>query len=472
MSTLTDLTTIRRAPASRSKNLVRSIRTQENEPFRTRSLTLPGLLLVGDVSALTTAAVTLRSSVLLAVLFVATFVVVAASNALYRPRLSLSLLDDLPKLLTGWLAASAVILTAGNFVDGSTGLVLAAAAVPALVLSRIGCYALARHLRSTGVVAHRTLILGTSETGQNVAQVLREHPVYGLRPLGFLGSRTELEAATTRPLPVLGDPSDLARVVQDQQVGVVVLAYEHSDVDLVPLIRSCHRLQCELFLIPRFSELHSISDNTEMIWGVPMVRLRRAAHRTFSWRFKRILDVAVASTALVLLAPLLAVISLAVRREGGPGIIFRQTRVGIDGRTFDLLKFRSMRPADETESETNWSIAQDDRVGPVGRFLRRSSLDELPQLVNIVRGDMAIVGPRPERPYFVEQFRSLYPSYGSRDRVPSGLTGWAQVHGLRGETSVDERAEFDNFYIENWSLWLDVKIMMKTVSSVFSSPGA
>jgi lipopolysaccharide/colanic/teichoic acid biosynthesis glycosyltransferase len=136
------------------------------------------------------------------------------------------------------------------------------------------------------------------------------------------------------------------------------------------------------------------------------------------------------------------------------------------------MKFRSLRPLDESESQTQWNIAHDDRLGPVGRFLRVSSIDELPQLFNILRGDMSFVGPRPERPHFVEQFDQLYRGYSARHRVPSGLTGWAQVHGLRGDTSIDARARFDNFYIENWSLWLDLKILLRTVVSVFKAPGA
>jgi exopolysaccharide biosynthesis polyprenyl glycosylphosphotransferase len=210
----------------------------------------------------------------------------------------------------------------------------------------------------------------------------------------------------------------------------------------------------------------------DSIGDMPLVRLRRAAYRTGAWYLKRGFDALAAALAILVLSPLLLVCALAVRVEGGPGVIFRQQRVGRDGQLFWLLKFRSMRPVDDTESQTNWNIAQDDRLGPVGRFLRKSSIDELPQLFNILRGDMSFVGPRPERPHFVEQFGALYSGYEARHRVPSGLTGWAQIHGLRGDTSIDERARFDNFYIENWSLWLDLKILLRTVVSVFTSPGA
>ena len=201
------------------------------------------------------------------------------------------------------------------------------------------------------------------------------------------------------------------------------------------------------------------------------MRLRRATYRSPAWRVKRVVDILVSGLAILVIAPLLLLLAAAVRLDGGPGILFRQERVGVDGRHFDVLKFRSMRPVDDTESATNWSIAQDDRVSRLGRFLRMTSLDELPQLFNILRGDMSLVGPRPERPYFVDQFRGLYPSYEARHRVPSGLTGWAQVHGLRGDTSIADRARFDNYYIENWSLWLDLKIMLRTVSSVLRGAG-
>lgn len=146
--------------------------------------------------------------------------------------------------------------------------------------------------------------------------------------------------------------------------------------------------------------------------------------------------------------------------------------MGCDGRHFKLMKFRSLRPVDESEAATTWNISHDDRLGPVGRMLRVTSMDELPQMFNILRGDMSLVEPRPERPHFVAEFDQLYRGYNARHRVPSGLNGWAQVHGLRGDTSIKNRARFDNFYIENWSLWFDFKILLRTVVSIIKSPGS
>jgi len=168
----------------------------------------------------------------------------------------------------------------------------------------------------------------------------------------------------------------------------------------------------------------------------------------------------------------MALCALAVRWEGGPGVLFRQDRVGVDGRQITVLKFRSLRPVSDDESATRWSIADDARLGPVGRLLRSTSLDELPQLWNVITGAMSLVGPRPERPHFVEQFGARVPRYMARHRVPAGLTGWAQVHGLRGDTSIEHRAGFDNYYIENWSLWGDIKIMLRTLQQVLPGRGS
>jgi exopolysaccharide biosynthesis polyprenyl glycosylphosphotransferase len=184
-----------------------------------------------------------------------------------------------------------------------------------------------------------------------------------------------------------------------------------------------------------------------------------------------LLDIVISGVALLLLSPVMGACALAVRREGGPGVLFRQERVGLDGRVFEILKFRSLRPVDDTEHKVQWNISQDPRLGPVGRFLRSTSLDELPQLWNILAGHMSLVGPRPEREHFVAQFAKRIPRYTNRHRVPAGLTGWAQVNGLRGDTSIEDRASFDNYYIENWSLWGDIKIILRTVEQVLRRRG-
>ncbi|MEW1864538.1 sugar transferase [Streptomyces sp. NPDC088194] len=187
---------------------------------------------------------------------------------------------------------------------------------------------------------------------------------------------------------------------------------------------------------------------------------------------KRALDIVLAGLALTAAAPILAGCALAVRLADGPGVLFRQERIGLGGRPFTVLKFRTLRPADDHEAATLWSVAHDSRTSTVGRLLRRTSLDELPQLWNVLRGDMSMVGPRPERPFYVQKFSAELPGYQDRHRMPAGITGLAQVNGLRGDTSIPDRARFDNHYIESWSLWQDVAILVRTATSLFRFGGS
>ena len=436
---------------------------------------IPAFLVALDLVALVVAVAATgapgRGDVLLLGLVLALY----AAGGMYRCRLSLSVLDDAPALAgraltAAALATSADLLLTRSAADASlvaTGAVLAVV-VPAV---RAAGYVYVRAMRARESAAHPTLILGCGRVAGQLARVLTDHPEYGLRPIGFLDDEPLL-SRDERPVPVLGGTDRLVQVVRDFQVRNVVVAFGSArEREIVDVIRTCDRLECEIFFVPRLFELHTTSHDMDQVWGVPLVRLRRAAFRSPVWRLKRGLDVVVSGAALVLLAPLLLACALAVRIEGGRGILFRQERVGLDGRPFDLLKFRSLKPVDESESQTNWNISHDDRLGPVGRFLRQTSLDELPQLWNILRGDMTLVGPRPERPYFVKTFQEKFPRYTARHRVPAGLTGWAQIHGLRGDTSIEDRARFDNYYIENWSLWNDVKILLRTVSAVLRRSG-
>ena len=399
---------------------------------------------------------------------------------LYRSRLSMSALDDAPRLACGLFVAAGLSVLLAVVVSSTTDaaavldsrkLWFFALSVLAVILGRTIAYAGIRRLRTLGI-AHRTLIVGAGRVGSTITNVLQEHPEYGLLPIGFIDSDPLLKPADY-PVPVLGDHSSLPAILSKNRVRSVIIAFASPrEETMIDVIRDCDRMNCEIFVVPRLFEVHHVSNDMDYIWGMPLTRLRRGAHRSRSWPLKRLFDIATSSFALVVLSPLMAAVALAVRIEGGPGVLFHQVRLGIDGREFKVLKFRSLRPADDKESATNWNISHDDRLGPVGKVIRKASLDELPQLFNILRGEMSVVGPRPERPHFVQQFRSLHPRYYDRHRVPCGLTGWSQIHGLRGDTSISDRARLDNYYVENWSLWLDVKIILRTVSSVFTRAGS
>ena len=394
---------------------------------------------------------------------------VLASAGLYRQHLVLSVLDDVPAVVRAVVAGcGAGALTSGAVAGTLAGRPFAAAAVLALLgllVVRAATYARLRALRRRGA-RRRALVVGCGELGGRLAGLLRDSPELGLDPVGFV-DEAALLPPDQRPVPLLGRLRDLPAVLPKAAVDVVIVAFgDARESAAVDVLRSCDRLDVEVLVVPRFYELHSRSAADERLCGISLVRLRRPAFRAPTWPLKRVVDIVLSGAALLLLAPVLAVCTVAVRRESGAGVLFRQERIGLDGRPFTLLKLQSLRPASATESATRWSIVDDDRLGPVGRFLRATSLDEVPQLWNVLRGDMSLVGPRPERPHFVERFSLEHEEYAWRHRVPVGLTGWAQVNGLRGDTSIPDRARHDNDYVENWSLWWDLSILVRTVGAL------
>ncbi|GAA1839412.1 exopolysaccharide biosynthesis polyprenyl glycosylphosphotransferase [Pseudonocardia alni subsp. carboxydivorans] len=393
----------------------------------------------------------------------------------YRARLHLSVLDELPAVLGKLLIATAIVATliAPRYDSAdvvSTFLLNSAVVIGLVVLGRITVTTVIRWSRAVGRTRHRTVVVGAGSVAADLCRVLGAEPRYGLDVVGFVDDGGRGPAGSW--VPRLGDVDDLEQVVREQRISVVLVADgDISESHLVEAVRRPACVSCDLLVVPRLHHFQTRTVLPDHIGSIPIMRvLAPPVNGPGRW-IKRAFDIAVAAVTLVVLSPVLALCALAVRLEGGPGVIFRQPRVGRNGRTFDCLKFRSMRPVDDRESATQWSIAADDRVGPVGRLLRRTSLDELPQLWNILRGDMSLVGPRPERPHFVSRFSGEYDRYAYRHRVEVGLTGLAQVNGLRGDTSIFDRARYDNYYIENWSLWLDFKIMVRTFAEVLFARG-
>ncbi len=415
-----------------------------------------------------------------AAVFVGAVVVVDLLDRRHALRLSLSAVDDVPMLVVRGIIIAGTTMAVGLPVFGdrtpgahySAGLLVAALlyAAGAAVGRGVG-YAVLRRLQANGWLASPALVVGAGPVGAKIGRRLQEHPEYGLVPLGFV-DRSPSAPPCVLPAPLLGDVADLPRLIVEHGVHHVLVAFgKMRDVDMVDPLRACDRLDCEIFVVPRLFELGVAGSSAgDHLWGVPLIRLHRAAFRSHTWTLKRIFDIGFAAIALVLVSPLMLAIVLALRLEVGPKVLFRQVRIGLDGQPFELLKFRSLRRQREDEP-TGWSVVSADRIGPVGRFLRRSSLDELPQLWNVLRGQMSMVGPRPEQSHYVRQFASKCPRYRERLRVPAGVTGLAQVNDLRGATPIEDRVCFDNFYIEHWSLWQDVKILIRTVTSVVRMRG-
>ena len=398
----------------------------------------------------------------------AVFAALNRARGLYRPTLSGGALDELPPLLghsaVAWCAAAALFAERH---EPTRTLALVSAQTLLAVAARGTVHATRR--RAARRCPRPTLIVGTGPHAQRVAAMLAQHLEFGMRPVALVGPVPGRLPERTR-LPVLPLGDDLGRAVPPGGVRHVVFARQPQR----RLLRLFWERGCAVWWIePAPAGARGPGAPREShLWGYTCRRLdppRR--HRVARWG-KRGLDVVVAGTALVAVAPLLLLCALAVRIADGPGVIFRQERIGEDGRPFVILKFRSLRPADEREAATRWNISQDGRMSPVGRLLRRTSLDELPQLWNVLRGDMSLVGPRPERPHFVERFSRVYPGYADRHRMPVGLTGLAQVSGLRGDTSIEDRTRFDNLYIETWSLWQDIRIMLRTAAACLRLGGS
>lgn len=438
---------------------------------------LPALLVAADLLALAAAMAAVPLPASREAVFVATALLSRACLRLYRRRLHLSVLDELPRALGSVLIAAGALLAVAALAPVPTAtpprlLGLVAAFAAASLVAHAGIFATIRTIRRRRGATERTLIIGAGRVGTVLAHALLEHPELGMRPVGFADADA-LTAPQQLPLPVLAtDLSRLSRVLVDARATTVVIAFSADrESHLVDTVITAHQGGCDVLVVPRMFELHHDGPDVERVRGIPLIRLRPDPTLRPTWWVKRVLDVSIGVLGLVIVFPLLAVLALAALVESGRPVLFWQERVGLDHRLFRLCKFRSMRPRDETESATQWTIANDPRVGPVGRFLRRTSLDELPQLWNIARGDMSLVGPRPERAAFVRRFSHEHERYWARHRVPVGLTGLAQVNGLRGDTSIRERARYDDYYIADWSLWLDVKIVLLTVREVLRGGG-
>jgi exopolysaccharide biosynthesis polyprenyl glycosylphosphotransferase len=326
----------------------------------------------------------------------------------------------------------------------------AAALIPAVVLGRVLAYGALRNIRRSGRRLRSAVIIGKGDVADRLRAALAGAPAQGLELVGHVDGQ-----------------GDLDQVVRDTGANTMIVTWAGGDADLALRLRRITTRPLEIFVVPRLFELGSASGDarTQSCAGIPLTWLPRCDWRWEHVLVKRAFDLTVALVGLILSAPVSLLIAVAVKLTSPGPVLYRQVRVGNGGAEFEMLKFRSMRVA--TEAEFRQSGGGDPRVTGVGRIIRRLSLDELPQLWNVVRGDMSIVGPRPEQPYFVDECGLNVPGYHDRHRFKVGLTGWSQVNGLRGAgSSLTERANLDNYYIEHWSLWLDISIILRTLSAI------
>ena len=433
-------------------------------------------------------------SVLWTLLFTVGVLVLLAIGGAYRARFTLHLLDDIGLILgTTAIAAMGVTFVRELFTDTPDAADEAVRtwlfAATYLVAGRAGMDLVLSRMRRRGEYSEPALIVGAGHVGQLVATRLGERPEFGLRPVAFLDDHPlDFEREGMPPVlssgqkgPDIEDPeafSDrLESVIRQLDVGYVIVTFSLSSHEKeLALLRRCQELGVSVSLVPRLFE--GIPDQTrlERLGGLPLVSIHHTDPRGWQFAIKYAVDRTVATLALILVSPVLGLVALGTLLTAGRPVLFRQRRIGLDGRDFEMLKLRTMRAggsADELdEAQVEEGVAPggiegDDRRTRFGALMRRLSIDELPQLYNVVRGEMSLIGPRPERVAYAQYFDGMVRRYADRHRVKSGITGWAQVHGLRGNTSLADRVEWDNYYVENWSLWLDLQILVLTIPALF-----
>lgn len=412
----------------------------------------------------------------LAFLCAVVIMLVFALRRLYIPRRGFGRVDLLYQVSAavgiGWLAALSVTFFVYRALEPPRLMLVywAFLSIALVWVLRVVLDALLRDSHRSGRDLERVLIVGDGEQAQLVEAKIQAAPELGYRIVGFIGNGSP----DAKVQPVLGGLKDIPGVVREYAVGEVIIAWAGlSHPDLVELIAGCTQQRVDIKIFPDIFDLMAREVEASELTGLPLMRVRDVTLRGWMRFLKRALDVGLSWALLVVLSPFLLLMALLVKLTSPHGpILYVQERVGLDGKPFHMLKFRSMRPDAEVDSGPVWAVPNDARRTRLGQLIRRFSIDEVPQLINVLVGEMSLVGPRPERPEFVAQFANLVPRYRERHMEKAGMTGWAQVNGLRGQTSIVERTEYDLFYVETWSLAFDIKILLKTLAAVIRDRNA
>lgn len=317
-------------------------------------------------------------------------------------------------------------------------------------------------VRRRGVLRDNLLIIGSGRVTRDLAMRIQRRPEYGYNIVGVVTEKVKPKGQIGG-IPVIGLYPDIPSIIDTYGVEQVIIALPDAKrSEIVELVTLCQRGRVDIKVFPDIFAYIAGDMNVDDLDGTPLLTVRDISLRGWKLSLKRSLDFFGSFFGLIFLSPILLLIALLIRLESKGPVFYIQVRMGLDGRPFPIIKFRSMR-IDAEASGPGWTVENDPRITRIGRFLRKTELDELPQLVNVLLGQMSLVGPRPERPVYVQQFRDQIPRYMERHREKAGMTGWAQVNGLRGDTSIAERTSFDLWYVENWSLWLDIKIIIRTI---------
>lgn len=409
---------------------------------------------------------------------VAIIPIVFVAHGLYRPKRAVSWVDEIYTVFSAVSVASALVMALSAFLwrDNDLSRLLLALlwlfAIILVVVGRLANHVVQSVLRTHGVGEQRVLIVGSGDTGRLVLDRIHYYPGLGYRALAFLSEdpqETEVEG-----VPVFGVILEVADAIKALRIDEVIIALPTvSHRQLLDIIDKCRSARVNIRVFPDLFQIVASEVNIGDLNGLPLMTVRDVALQGWNLVIKRAMDLLISGIAMVMLSPLMLLVAVLIKVSSPDGPVFyAQERVGLDGKPFQVIKFRSMRPNAEERTGPVWAREGDPRTTRLGGLLRRTSVDELPQLVNVLLGEMSLVGPRPERPHFVDQFREIIPRYFDRHQEKAGLTGWAQVNGLRGNTPIEDRTAYDLWYVENWNIWLDLKILLRTIFVVINGRNA
>ncbi|MFQ6100911.1 MAG: undecaprenyl-phosphate glucose phosphotransferase [Anaerolineae bacterium] len=401
---------------------------------------------------------------------VASILVVFAFSRLYRLTRSQARVDELYSIfasttvgtLMGVALSSLLFKNSPLELDYSRGMIFYGWGLTIVFVTagRLAHAQARARLRRQGWGRDRVLIVGTGDVGRMVFQKIQSNPGLGYEVAGFVAANGQHDVPLRAP--ILGHAGDLAPIIGEHQVDEVIIALpEATHQEILMLISECERGKVTIKVFPDVFQIMASQVSIGDLGGLPLLTVRDIALRGWRRTAKRLMDIVGAACVLVLVSPLMMLMAVLIKLDSRGPVFYAQERMGLDARPFKMLKFRSMRQ-DAEVGGPGWTVEGDPRVTRLGRIIRRIDVDELPQLINVLLGEMSLVGPRPERPVYVNQFRRSIPRYMDRHWEKAGMTGWAQVNGLRGDTSITERTKYDLWYIENWSLLLDVKILIRT----------
>ena len=409
---------------------------------------------------------------------VLTMLILYFFSRLYDVKRSMPRLDEFYRIFAATSIGTVITIASTTFLFKNTALELdfpramviyAWLLTVVLVTSGRTLLVLVRNwLRRRGLWSDRLLIVGTGDVGRMILQKVRQMPRLGYEVVGFIDG-DDPPVKEIMGVPVLGGIDDIPELIKEHEIEEVIIGRpELTHQELLAIISRCERGQVGIKIFPDLFQIIATELSIGDLGGLPLLTVRDVALRGWKLTLKRVVDLLGSAVGLVILSPILMLVAVIIKLDSPGPVFYAQERMGLDANPFWCLKFRSMR-TDAEKDGPGWTVESDPRVTRLGRLIRRLSIDEFPQLINVFVGDMSLVGPRPERPVYVDQFRRSIPRYMDRHREKAGMTGWAQVNGLRGDTSIAERTKYDLWYIENWSLWLDFKIILRTFFSLFGS---